>query len=97
MRCVGRVARIGEVGSMYVVGDAEVKGQLGRRWCKRLDGVAVGGVCLCSFVCLCVCTERYVRLLLEVMAPVKSFSSCCSAERLERNVQYKLFKELAVN
>ena len=52
MRCVGRVARIGEMGSICVVGKAEVKEQLGRRWCKRLDGVAVGGVCLCSFVCL---------------------------------------------
>jgi hypothetical protein len=41
-----------EVGSIFVVGKAEVKGQLGRRWCRRLDGMAVGGVCLCSFVCL---------------------------------------------
>jgi len=53
MRCVGRVARIGEMGSMYVVGKAEVKGQLGRRWGKRLDGVAVGGVCV--YVLLYVC------------------------------------------
>jgi len=60
VRCVGLVARIGEVGSMYVVGKAEVKEQLGRRWCKRLDGVAVGGVCV--YVLLYGCTERYVRM-----------------------------------
>ena len=45
---------------MYVVGKAEVKEQLGRRWCKRLDGVAVGGVCV--YVLLYGCTERYVRM-----------------------------------
>ena len=50
MRLVGRVARIGEVGSVYVVGKTKVKGQLGRRWCKRLDGLAAGGGVV--FVCI---------------------------------------------
>ena len=80
-----------------VVSNVEEKRQLGRRWCKHLDGVAVGGVFLCMFVCLCVCTERYECVFLGVKAPVKPFSSCCSAERMVLNVQLKLLEELAID
>jgi hypothetical protein len=31
------------------VGKDEEKRHLGRGWCKRLDGVVVGGVCLCLY------------------------------------------------
>ena len=46
-----------------MVGKTEVKGQLGSRWCKRLDGVAFGvggGGWVFIFVCMVVCLYRKI-------------------------------------